>query len=102
MLVWDTGQPWFQTGNGGHGFKKVGGLRALESRIAAKIKTGRQIQQAVGRLSSDELLILREWFSLFDAAAWDKQFQDDVTLGRLDTLADEALRDLLHQLCRPF
>ena len=66
------------------------------------MKTVGQLQQAVERLSLDELLILREWFSLLDAAAWDKQFQDDVTLGRLDTLADEALRDLLNQLCRPF
>ena len=61
-----------------------------------------EIQQAVQKLSSGELLISHEWFSLFDAAAWDKQFQDDVTLGRLDTLADEALRDLRDQQCRPF
>ena len=77
-------------------------MRTLESRIAANIKTVGQLQQAVERLSLDELLILREWFSLLDAAAWDKQFQDDVTLGRLDTLADEALRDLRDQQCRPF
>ena len=66
------------------------------------MKTVGEIQQAVQKLSSGELLIFREWFSLFDAAAWDKQFQDDVTLGRLDTLADEALRDLRDQQCRPF
>lgn len=66
------------------------------------MKTVGEIQQAVQKLSSGELLIFREWFSLFDAAAWDKQFQDDVTLGRLDTLADEALRNLRDQQCRPF
>ena len=66
------------------------------------MKTVGEIQQAVQKLSSGELLIFREWFSLFDAAAWDKQFQDDVTLRRLDTLADEALRDLRDQQCRPF
>ena len=29
-----------------------------------------------------------------DAVAWDKQFEEDVAAGRLDALADEAIRDL--------
>jgi hypothetical protein len=36
----------------------------------------------------------RAWFATFDAAAWDRQFEQDVTEGRLDHLADEALKDL--------
>ena len=30
----------------------------------------------------------------FDAAEWDTQFEQDVSAGRLDALADEALDDL--------
>jgi len=33
------------------------------------------------------------WFAEFDAAAWDRQLELDVKAGKLDTLADEALRD---------
>jgi hypothetical protein len=31
-------------------------------------------------------------FAEFDAAVWDRQFERDVTEGRLGELADEALR----------
>ena len=34
------------------------------------------------------------WFFDFDTAAWDKQFEEDVAAGRLDALADEAIRRL--------
>jgi hypothetical protein len=45
-------------------------------------------------LSAQELAAFRDWFSRFDAAAWDKQFEADVKEGRLDALADEAIRDV--------
>jgi hypothetical protein len=32
--------------------------------------------------SRQELVILRDWFSQFDSAAWDKQFEEDVAGGR--------------------
>ena len=53
-----------------------------------------QIEVAVSKLSSQELSTFRAWFAEFDADAWDKQFEQDVTAGRLDKLADAALRDL--------
>jgi hypothetical protein len=53
-----------------------------------------EIETAVSKLSLQELLAFRDWFSEFDAAAWDKQFEEDVKAGHLDALADEALRDL--------
>jgi hypothetical protein len=54
----------------------------------------REIETAVSKLSRQELVAFRDWFSEFDAAAWDKQFEQDVAAGRLDTLANEAIRDL--------
>ena len=32
-------------------------------------------------------------FVEFDAATWDREFEEDVATGRLDALAREALRD---------
>jgi len=54
----------------------------------------REIEEAVLRLSADELAAFRKWFADFDAAAWDHQIERDIAAGRLDTLADEALEDL--------
>ncbi|HTA31613.1 MAG TPA: hypothetical protein VK731_14060 [Candidatus Cybelea sp.] len=59
-----------------------------------------EIETAVRELSRQELLAFRDWFSEFDAAAWDKQFEDDVAAGHLDALAGEALRDLREGRCR--
>jgi hypothetical protein len=59
-----------------------------------------EIETAVSKLSRRELLAFREWFSEFDAAMWDKQFEEDVAAGHLDGLADEAIRDLREGRCR--
>jgi hypothetical protein len=59
-----------------------------------------EIETAVSKLSRQELLAFRNWFSEFDAAAWDKQFEEDIAAGHLDALAEEALRDLREGRCR--
>lgn len=58
-----------------------------------------EIEIAVKKLSRDELSAFRDWFQEFDAEAWDKQFEADVMTGRLDALAEEALRDLREGRC---
>jgi hypothetical protein len=52
-----------------------------------------EIEQAVLRLTPAELALFRTWFAEFDAEAWDRQIQEDVSAGRLDALADEAIAD---------
>ncbi len=52
-----------------------------------------QIEREVQEFSTEELARFREWFTAFDAEAWDRQFEEDVAAGRLDALADRALRD---------
>ena len=52
-----------------------------------------EITGAVRRLPKRELARFRKWFADFDAAAWDREFENDVATGRLDELAREALRD---------
>ena len=51
------------------------------------------LEQQVQTLSPDELAKFRAWFLAFDWAAWDEQLELDVRAGRLDALADQALRD---------
>ena len=58
-----------------------------------------EIEVAVKKLSRDELSAFRDWFQEFDAEAWDKQFETDVKAGRLDALAEVALRDLREGRC---
>jgi hypothetical protein len=59
----------------------------------------KEIEEAVLRLSAAELAAFRAWFTEFDAAAWDRQIEDDVAAGRLDALADEAIEDLRTGRC---
>ena len=51
------------------------------------------IEGQVKGLSPEELSAFREWFAEFDAEIWDRQFESDVKAGKLDGLAERALRD---------
>ena len=51
------------------------------------------IEGQIQELSPEELATLRKWFAEFDAEAWDRQFEADVKAGKLDALAERALRD---------
>jgi len=59
----------------------------------------KDIESAVCKLSREELSSFRTWFADFDADVWDKQFEQNVKVGRLDSLAEEALRDLDEGRC---
>lgn len=50
------------------------------------------LEDEVRALSTQELIRFREWFLQFDAEAWDRQFEADATTGKLDELAERALR----------
>jgi hypothetical protein len=54
----------------------------------------KDIETAVSKLSHEDLSSFRRWFADFDAEAWDRHFEQDAKAGRLDGLAEEALRDL--------
>lgn len=51
-----------------------------------------KIEREIKDLSPEEMTELREWFAAFDAEAWDRQFEADVRAGKLDALADQALK----------
>lgn len=52
-----------------------------------------QLEQQIQTLSEQELAEFRAWFQEFDWAMWDRQFENDVAMGKLDELAEKALRD---------
>lgn len=63
------------------------------------MSTIHEIEQAIRNLQPQDLAALRQWFADFDAEAWDRQLEQDVASGRLDWLAEEALRDLNEGRC---
>jgi hypothetical protein len=52
-----------------------------------------RIESEIQGLSPEELAEFRDWFLAFDWVAWDRQLEQDIRAGKLDALADEALRD---------
>jgi len=58
-----------------------------------------EIQTAVIKLFPEELSAFRSWSTELDAKTWDQEFEEDVAAGRLEALAEEALRDLHEGRC---
>jgi hypothetical protein len=52
-----------------------------------------QIESQIKDLTSKELQSLRAWFAEYDAQIWDRQLEADVRAGKLDRLAEDALRE---------
>jgi len=50
------------------------------------------LEKQIRQLSPEELADFRRWYAEFDAELWDRQFEADVKAGKLDSLADQALR----------
>jgi hypothetical protein len=57
-----------------------------------------RLELEIESLSPEELAEFRAWFLEFDSGRWNAQLESDVPEGRLDQLADEALRE--HQAGR--
>lgn len=55
--------------------------------------TVQELERQIEGLSPEELAAFRKWFAEFDAELWDRQFDADVQAGKLDALAQRALRD---------
>jgi hypothetical protein len=61
----------------------------------------RALEEAVAALDPSALAEFRRWFAEFDAAAWDRQLEADLTSGKLDALLTEAEDDYRSQPLRP-
>jgi len=50
-----------------------------------------KLENEVQQLNPDELAAFRDWFRRYDSDEWDKEIERDVSAGRLDKLAEEAV-----------
>jgi hypothetical protein len=53
--------------------------------------TAEDIEKAVKQLAPRELARFRAWFEVFDAEQFDAAIERDISTGKLDTHAEEAL-----------
>jgi hypothetical protein len=63
------------------------------------MSTIQEIEDAIRQLSPEDLAAFRAWFAEFDAGLWDRRMEVDISAGRLDALAEEALEDLRDGRC---
>jgi hypothetical protein len=61
----------------------------------------KEIETAISQLPPAEVAKLAEWFAEFHAELWDKQIEEDLKAGRLQSLLDEAKQDLQSEQCDP-
>ena len=59
------------------------------------------LEKQIQELSDEELARLRQWFAEYDAAKWDLQIEADAKAGKLDRLAEKALRDHVEGRTKP-
>jgi KaiC/GvpD/RAD55 family RecA-like ATPase len=52
-----------------------------------------ELTNEVQQLNRDELAAFRDWFRKYDSDEWDKEIEEDVSAGRLDKLANEAIAE---------
>ncbi len=57
-----------------------------------------EVESQIKTLSLNEFQQLRAWMAEHDAEIWDRQFRADVQAGKLDAIADRALRDFAENL----
>ena len=54
------------------------------------------IEKDIRDLSPEQLTEFRNWYEKFDQDYWDSKIEEDVTSGKLDSLANAALDEHKH------
>ncbi len=57
------------------------------------MSTVEQIESAILDLPPEQFQLLLEWFLDLDYQRWDEQLEKDITEGKLDALAEEAIAE---------
>jgi hypothetical protein len=63
------------------------------------MSTIQEIESAISQLPPEELRQFSQWFEQFEADRWDRQIAADAEAGKLDALAEKALRDYREGRC---
>lgn len=64
------------------------------------MSTVEKIEAAILKLSPQEISQLADWVLDLDEQRWDEQIEQDVPVGKLDFLAQEALAEFEAGNCR--
>jgi hypothetical protein len=59
----------------------------------------KEIESAITQLPPAKVAELAEWFEEFHAQLWDSQVEQDLKAGRLNSLLEEAEKDLESGRC---
>lgn len=54
-----------------------------------------ELEESVQKLSHDEFIEFKRWFSDYEAAKWDEELERDAVNGKLDRMAASARADYL-------
>ena len=52
-----------------------------------------QLEMEIQMLAPSEMGAFRQWFTQYDSDQWDLQIEDDIHVGKLAGLAEQALID---------
>ncbi|MEN8216491.1 MAG: hypothetical protein ABFS56_08960 [Pseudomonadota bacterium] len=61
--------------------------------------TVEEITTAVTHLPPEDFALFRAWYDKFEASLWDSQIEEDLVSGKLDKLANEAIKDFKTNRC---
>ena len=81
---------------GTHVFVNLLNLRdpeKLTARAKAMVRKIEELEQDIKQLSPEQLRQFRAWYEEFDSEAWDEQIEHDDRNGKLDDLANQAIKD---------
>ena len=56
-------------------------------------RTVEEVEKAVAELPLDQLRKFRAWYEEFDSNAWDEQIEKDIDEGKLNALAEAAIKE---------
>jgi hypothetical protein len=62
--------------------------------------TTTEIKTAVMNLNKTELSELLDWLEEYQESLWDKQIEEDVQSGKLDSLIEKAKKEFKEGKCR--
>jgi hypothetical protein len=63
----------------------------VSSRRRLNMSSVEELEAAVKSLPETDYAKFRDWFAKFEASNWDMQIEDDISAGKLDTLAERAI-----------
>jgi len=52
-----------------------------------------ELANEIQQLSREELAAFRDWLRKYDSDEWDKEIEEDISAGKLESLANKAIAD---------